>query len=62
MLHLGMNIFSTLAPYNGLQGQNRPSIAWPMPSHAGGCLLRHDLYLDDELIVKEGKIVADELK
>ena len=62
MLHLGMNIFSTLAPYNGLHGQNRPSIAWPMPSHAGGCLLRHDLYLDDELIVKAGDIVADGLK
>ena len=62
MLHLGMNIFSTLAPYNGLHGQNRPSIAWPMPSHAGGCLLRHDLYLDDELIVKAGQIVQDDLK
>ncbi len=62
MLHLGMNIFPTLAPYNGLHGQNHPSKPWPMPSHAGGCLLRHDLYLDDEIIVQAGKIIADELK
>jgi 2,5-dihydroxypyridine 5,6-dioxygenase len=38
-----------------------PMDLWPIPQHIGGTLLSHDLYLDDELIIKEGQIVADGL-
>lgn len=54
-IHFGINIFDSPAPHKGLGGKNRA------PAHVSGpSLLDHDFYLDDELIVKKGKIVHPE--
>ncbi|MGA2767009.1 MAG: hypothetical protein ABSF24_01660 [Candidatus Bathyarchaeia archaeon] len=52
----GSNFFDTLARHSGIGGKNRA------PSHCDVDLLNHDFYLDDELIVKEGKIVHPKCK
>jgi 2,5-dihydroxypyridine 5,6-dioxygenase len=57
MLHFGVNIFNTPARHKGLGGK--------VPAgthHWGGAVLNHSLWLDDELIVDKGRIVAPDLK
>ena len=52
MMHFGVNIFDTPCRFSGLGGATAPpGIHW------GGSMLDCDFYLDDELIVKRGKIV-----
>jgi 2,5-dihydroxypyridine 5,6-dioxygenase len=41
---------------------NRLTDVWPVPQHLGGTLLRHSLFLDDELIIENGRIVAEGLR
>lgn len=52
----GYNSFDTLTKYCGMGGKNYG------PSHCDVDLLNHDFYLDDELIVKKGKIVHPKCK
>jgi len=56
-VHFGANCFDSPAPYSGLGGK--------VPSgtpHWGGSLLNHSIWLDDELILDEGRIVPKRLK
>jgi 2,5-dihydroxypyridine 5,6-dioxygenase len=56
-LHFGTNIFDTPARHTGLGGKV-PAGTY----HWGGGLLNHSFWLDDEQIVKDGKIVARDLR
>lgn len=57
MMHYGVNIFDTPCRFSGLGGGT-----YPPGIHWGGSMLNHDLYLDDELIVKNGVIVHPDCK
>ncbi|HSM55050.1 MAG TPA: hypothetical protein VK879_02745 [Candidatus Sulfomarinibacteraceae bacterium] len=57
MIHFGVNIFDTPCRFSGLGGAT-----YPPDVHWGGSLLNCDLYLDDELIVKEGQIIHPDCK
>jgi 2,5-dihydroxypyridine 5,6-dioxygenase len=61
ILHFGHNTFDTPARFSGFGGSLEPSKPWPLPHHTGGTLLNHDMYLDGELVIKQGKIIVPEL-
>lgn len=57
IIHFGVNMFDTPAQHCGFGG-----IIPEGTPHWGGLHLNCDLYLDDEIVVKEGKIIPEELK
>jgi 2,5-dihydroxypyridine 5,6-dioxygenase len=57
MIHFGANIFNTPCRNSGLGGATHPPTI-----HWGGSLLNCSLYLDDELIVEQGRIVHPRCK
>ena len=57
MIHYGVNIFDTPCRFSGLGGKT-----YPPTIHWGGSMLDCSLYLDDDLIVEEGKIVHPDCK
>jgi 2,5-dihydroxypyridine 5,6-dioxygenase len=62
MIHFGHNIFDTPVRNSGLGGRSEPTADWPMPSHSGGVVLNHSVWLDGEQILDKGMIVASDLQ